>query len=557
MRKKRFTKIMAGCMAAMLLMGLTGCGGKNPENSQAADSKKEEGQAADSKSTENADKASDSEKQEVKDPVTLEWYYRGNGQQEDTEMVEERVNELLKTYPGLEHVTINLNCSTSSEYQEHVTLAQSAGQQIDILNTVTLDFYQEVENGSFMPLDDLISDELRAELPEWLWKLASVDGKIYMVPNYQQACNMGYLFTPKEYMDKYGDYDKMVSVLTDPDATYEEKAEVMEEYLLAVRKGEGDGKYLPSLTAKILGDDGTLGFYFRPYFDNVSTEFIVEAGSGKVTYKYVSDTAKELYALSAEWYDAGYIHPDILTVDASELRFAKMLNPTSWIISYGGAIGDPETVAETYKNEWGFEVVAIPTQQEYYIQNSWAAGGNGISSTCEHPEEAIKFIEALTTGTPEGKEIYNTMVFGIEGKHYVKDANDPDRIETLEYTSTQGGIDTSYAAMRWIIGNTFYAYKNQSVSDENNAIALEVNEGDNTIASDLAGFVANTDSVSIQLDQIKAVSSEYKNTLLQGVLGEDGWEACYEEYVEKLKVAGIEEVMAEFQRQLDEFLAGK
>lgn len=34
-----------------------------------------------------------------KDPVLLEWYYRGNGQQQDTEEVEARVNELLKDIP--------------------------------------------------------------------------------------------------------------------------------------------------------------------------------------------------------------------------------------------------------------------------------------------------------------------------------------------------------------------------------------------------------------------------------------------------------------------------
>ena len=546
--RKRVVKVAAGCMAVMLMFGMAGCGG----GEAATDIPSEESTIQESEEKETGEKESTE-----KGPVTLEWYYRGNGQQEDTELVEQRVNELLKSYPGLEHVTINLNCSTSSEYREHVTLAQSAGQQIDILNSVSLDFYGEVENGSYMPLDDLISDELRAELPEWLWKMGSVDGKIYMVPNYQQACNMGYLFTPKEYMDKYGDYDRIVSVLTDTESSYEEKMTVMEEYLEAVREGEGENKYLPSLPSRVLSESGTQGFYFRNYFDTLTGDFIVEADSGKVTYKYATEMAEHLCELSAKWYDEGYIHPDVLTIEASELRYENMLNPTSWILSYNGAIGDPDTVAETYKNEWGFEVVAIPTQPQYYIQNSWAAGGNGISSTCEHPEEAIRFIEALTTGTEKGKEIYNTMVFGIEGVHYIKDENDPERIETLEYSGAQGGIDTSYAAMKWIIGNTFYAYKNQSVSDENSAIAREVNEGDNTITSNLVGFVVNTDSVSTQLDQIKAVTTEYRDTLLQGVLGEAGWKACYDEYMEKLKVAGIDEVTEEFQRQLDEFLAAQ
>ena len=62
---------------------------------------------------------------EVKEPVLLEWYFRGNGQQKDTEEVEARVNELLKNYPGLEHVSININCFPSADYETKVVINKS------------------------------------------------------------------------------------------------------------------------------------------------------------------------------------------------------------------------------------------------------------------------------------------------------------------------------------------------------------------------------------------------------------------------------------------------
>ncbi len=43
--------------------------------------------------------------------------------------------------------------------------------------------------------------------------------------------------------------------------------------------------------------------------------------------------------------------------------------------------------------------------------------------------------------------------------------------------------------------------------------------------------------------------------LTRGVMGEDGWRAYFDEYMEKLKAAGLDEVKAEYQRQLDEWLA--
>ncbi len=545
--KKNLKRMFALLFMAVMLTGLCACS-KEKTTTQPE--------------TQNSPTTTEPEKEnmvaETKDPITLEFYYRGNGQQQDTEKVQERVNELLKEYPGLEHVSINLNCSTGAEYPEHVSLAESAGQQIDLLSCVSLDFTQKVREESYMPLNDLISNDLKTELPEWLWDLGSVDGNIYIVPNYQQAANKTFLFTPKEYMDKYGDYDKIKDVLTNPSSTWQEIADVMAEYLIAVREGEGDTKYLPSLGYQILTSGGTQGFYFCDnYFDVFSNNFCVERGSNKVEYRLTSDKAKAAYSLAAEWYDKGYIYPDILTVDPSELRFKNMLNPKSWILSYNGAVGDAESVAKTYSETWGFDVVAIPCQQQYYISNTWAAGGTGIHSTCKNPEEAIKFLEALTTGTEIGKEIYNTLVFGIEGTHYVKSENDSERIETLEYSSAQGGVDTSYAGLRWILGNTFYAYKNQAITDTQNDLAIKVNEGSDTLKSELAGFTVDTNSISMQLEQVNAVVKEYEAILKQGVLGTAGWEAYYNEFEKKLKAAGVEDIVVEYQKQLDEYLAKK
>ena len=134
------------------------------------------------------------------------------------------------------------------------------------------------------------------------------------------------------------------------------------------------------------------------------------------------------------------------------------------------------------------------------------------------------------------------------------DPTDPDRIETLEYTSSQGGVDTSYAAMKWIMGNTFYAYKNQAVLDDDLKIALEYNESPNTASSRLVGFTVKLEDIQTYIDQIKAVEGEYETTLLYGYAGVDGWEKTYKEYCEKLEAAGLSIVLKELQSQLDAFL---
>ncbi len=538
---KNVKKILALGLSVAMMFGTVACGNDTNTDAPANESTTSETQTSEVAET-----------PEVKDPVTLEWYYRGNGQQADTDKVEARVNELLKEYPGLEHVSININCFPSADYSTQVTLAQTSGDQIDILNSVNLNFAQHVEDGSWMPLNDLISDELKAELPEWLWELGSVQGDIYIVPNYQNAFNAGYLFVPKEYMDAYGNYDEMYATMTDWNISITEKLDYLEEFTMAVRAGEGNTKYAGYIEGI---DKGQYGFYFMEPYDHLTNYFVVDNdGEHKVEFLFAKEEQKEIWAKYADWSTKGIFAPDGADTNHSDYFNQNMLGDTSYVFCTKEQVGAPEDVAALYSQAWGFEVVAIPIQEYDYVQNSWGAGGNGVSSTCKNPEEAILFIEALTTGTEIGKEIYNTMVFGLEGEHYTVDANDPDRITTLEYDGSQGGAETSYAGLKWILGNSFYAYKNQAVKDGQFENIKKYNEAPETQSSDHNGFVVSTANVTTQLEQINAVSSEYRDIFIKGLSGAE-FEAKYQEYLDKLETAGLQEVIDDFQKQLDDWLA--
>lgn len=251
---KKVKQLAALGLSAVMIAGLCACGDNGgQDNSSTPDSAAQDSSGQESASGESSSEESSSQ-ESVSDEtggeaVTLEWWYRGNGVQKDTELVEDAFNELLKTYPGMENVTVHFNCYTGGEYKNSVILAQSANQQIDILNTVGLDFAEEVGKGSFLALDDYLASNaaLKAELPDWLWELGSIDGHTYIVPNYQRAANMMYFITPKDYMDKYGDIDAMREVFQNKDRDVETVAATLEAYCAAVQAGEGAQKYMPSL----------------------------------------------------------------------------------------------------------------------------------------------------------------------------------------------------------------------------------------------------------------------------------------------------------------------
>ena len=531
-------KWLALSLSVAMIFGMVACGNDTPANN--SESK------ITSESTVN--KETSEVKEVPKDPVTLEWWYRGNGVQKDTETVEAAFNELLQTYPGMEHVTVNLNPYLASEYKNAVVLAQSAGQQIDLLSTVSLSFAEEVENGTYIAIDDLLAanPQVKDELPDWLWEMAKIDGSTYIVPNYQRGSNQMYFITRADYMDKYGDIEEFRSTLQKQDVDVEEVAALMEKYLLAIREGEGLAtKYVEPLSIHFSTVNG-----FTDRFDTLTGNFILSEGSKTVDHLLMSEDIQKAYEISAEWYEKGYVPSDIMTMNINDYRTTNMKNDASFIYSLANGAGDEETVSAQFSAKYGFDVYSIPLFTNYFIGYTWAAGGTGITAGCENPEEAFRLLELMTT--EEGTELYNMVVYGLEGVHYEK--IDDTHIKTLEYNGTQAGADSSYGCMAWIMGNTFHKYLNQGCAENENAIALEINENPKNTKSELMGFVPKTADIASQLEQITAVDKEYKTALINGAMGKE-WKAYYDEYVTKMKNAGLEDVLKALQSQVDAHLA--
>lgn len=256
--------------------------------------------------------------------------------------------------------------------------------------------------------------------------------------------------------------------------------------------------------------------------------------------------------INAEWYQKGYMLPDILTADEGDYNTKNMMNDVSFVWCVNNGMGDEETISATISANYGFDVVAIPVRENYYIGRSWGAGGNGITAKCEHPEEAIRLLELINT--EEGMDLYNMLVYGLEGTHYTKNAD--GTIKTLYYDGSQAGSDAPYGAMKWIMGNTFHAYLNQGCAVGENELSLAINENPNNVISDLIGFVLDTSKIETQLEQIQAVVTEYEGTLRAGAKGAD-WESYYNEYIDKVNKAGLDEVLTEIQAQVDAFNASK
>ena len=161
----------------------------------------------------------------------------------------------------------------------------------------------------------------------------------------------------------------------------------------------------------------------------------------------------------------------------------------------------------------------------------------GVSATSKNPYRVMRFLEILYSNP----EVSNLLIHGIEGKHYTK-VND----NTIEKIANSG---YDLASSQYMMGNTFLNYL--TVNDDPNK--FETYKAFNEEATPLVtnGFYVDTTPVELELVAMGGVKSQYRN---QAVLGALDLDVILPEYSARAKEAGMDKIVAEVQRQYDEYI---
>ena len=167
-----------------------------------------------------------------------------------------------------------------------------------------------------------------------------------------------------------------------------------------------------------------------------------------------------------------------------------------------------------------------------------------IPTTCENPEKVLEFLNLLYTDA----DVYNALVWGVEGTHYAHvDGSDtwityPEGVsaDTSGYT-----LSATYA-----FGNRYLSYIWNTDPENLNEKFKEFN--DSAIKSNALGFVFDPSNVKTEVAAVQAVFDQYRLPLENGVVDPD---ENLPKFIQALKDAGIDTVIAEKQKQLDEWAA--
>lgn len=452
----------------------------------------------------------------------------------EEELVE---RELGKFFEDMK-VEIDLCFVNEETYSEQVTKILQTDQPWDIM-CLNQELNQVMRNETkkfFAPITDLLSTEytqLYESAPEYAWDVMTVNREIYAVPNkHLWAAQEGY-YVRADYLQKYGR-----GLKTDKRNSFDQIGSFLER---VVNHEDSVGTYVPKnqWERELFSN----GFYFSGDIETLGV--VRETPEGTIVENMFETAEFEDYCRRMRsWNMDEYIREDSAVRDANEAVIAQdkknglfALENTSYIV--------PEAekhVEENFGGAYSFE--ALPTSDIVISPNKVAEYSTAFSVNSEHLEEAV----AVAARVYHDEQIYNTILYGIEGKHYEK-LNDKQikKIADSGYGSNDGGaVDSLF------LGNQYLSY----VMDDEAYDQWEVTEAWEQRAKVPAamGFFFRTTNVS---DEIRNVSAILRSDLRLLETGSVDVDTFLPEFREKLKNAGSDRIIAEYQIQLTRWMNNK
>ena len=211
----------------------------------------------------------------------------------------------------------------------------------------------------------------------------------------------------------------------------------------------------------------------------------------------------------------------------------------------GGKIITPVAAGGTFKPggeaeeeaRWQYLYLQQPMTKAFLTTPGIIATMLACSSTSANPVKVVEYFQQLNT-----EAVYMLFHYGIKGKHY--DITADGYLEQFKNTNYMRGV-------AWSCGSAFLPPPLIGQPKDVWVQTKDLNE--NSIESPLLGFAFDPTPVQGEIGQVISVSDEYVASLLQGKRPVTE----YQDYLNKLKAAGSDKIMAELQKQINAWKAAK
>lgn len=423
-------------------------------------------------------------------------------------------------------------------WDQKINMMLSTGEEFDLLhimeNSVPTGSF--VGRGALMPIDEYLTEvpELKTKFQDYEWEAVSVNGEIYSIPN-----RWG---NPFDMNGETGGIGIRTDVLDKLGMDLPTNAEEMMDSLLAQKEYWGNSNIyawdheINRTPVWLHRTYDTWPFYveFNDSLIYVSQEGEVKSWLETEEFKQDSDYYRELYT-------NGLINPDILSLPTEER--SKAGNNGDFLAGFGTFNLDSQA---GYINK-GLDItiadfVLAPEEPAYIFMP--VLNCNAIPVTSKHPKEALEFLNWVF----DSQENMCLLNLGEEGIDYT--AIGEDRYEYIVDEANPASSSPRFPS--WQIGYLPSMRLDASQTDE--YVERLRNTSDNYEISIVSGFAF--DKTPVQAEYANCVA-QLATTIFPIKYGILDYDEAFPAAIEKMKTAGLDKVVAEYEKQFKEFLANK
>ena len=433
----------------------------------------------------------------------------------DAPMVEDAINQITEEKYGIH---LNLTYITTGNWQQQSNLLFT-GDEADVIAVFMTPLSSYVKNGQLTDLTDYYanaSDEFKQVWSEDEMRGTTVDGKIYAIPNLRNFGNIIGLNIDSDIAAEFGIENGQKLTMEEVD-DFLTKAHEKYPDRYALIPQSGDSMINGDWTWDGLGDAQYLGVLED------------QGQTTEVKNLFETDDFIDFCTWTRKWYQEGITMQDVLS---NTQPFQTLIGNDLAIACFDNySVNNVPGITRT-------EIISAWAQS-----NSYQALCYGINVNSKDKDAAWELMQILYTD----KDVCTLLADGIEGTHYT--VNDDG---TISFVDGKTAADCGYGMAEgyWIVpysGNTYPLDVNGPTFFDD---LLQFNK--DTLKTKAFGFCFDTSNVVDQYTACSNIRDKYFKALISGSVD---IESTLEQMNSELEAAGLADIIAEKQAQLDAFLA--
>lgn len=463
-----------------------------------------------------------------KEVVNLTWYAYGN-QPKNGSAVIEALNKKSAEDIG---VTVDFHWINTDDSQA-LSLLSSGDSSVDLIFVCSWfgQYVDSARKGYLYDMTPLLEGEFKDFydwLPEVMWDCARVNGNIYAFPQWKDNVATKYWYANTEFLEIPGARDAFQKSTSDLDT--------LTPFLQIIKDWHDEDP-----VNNQYGAGGTAPYNFQPGglkelpwgWEMLNTSLAiglkVSEGDTKVRSFFEEPEAAQNYKTLKYWAENGLSNG----LEASSAALSATIVPTvDSAMAWEGAesvLGGPAL---------GYEVEMQKIDGPLLTTENVQGAMNAIGANSKHPVEAMKYLAYINMNA----DFANMLAYGIEGVNWEK---------TEEGSLVQ--LNDDWTPMAW----SLTSFRNlippaPSAADMYTKLTGSVEDAAHT---ELLGFLVDNSATQDLEAACASVIAEYRPDLSCGIA--EDVDAMMSEMMERLNELGYQDIIAEYQRQVDEYLAGK